>query len=252
MGPRLSYGHSMGGHGFRSVSRLFRGQRKSTEARLAFARRTVAKRLGAFGTEWRVDGSLVRGPGATAILVDDRDCAAPGHVDLGFALNVDRDDTPVIWDCAAGLGESEEAALEHTVEMWASSTVPVVLKVLTCSGEYAEHYQVDHPEGFPGWHAIHGPILGWGFGEGPQALQDWTLDNPLLPQLAALQQDLDRPELNGVKLIFGGYGDDDVAEVRVNGRLAAHASAGLRSLGWPRQSDPAFVRAFVLLVHQGQ
>ena len=97
------------------------------------------------------------------------------------------------------------------------------------------------PQGLAGWHVIHGPVLGFGTGDGPDTMQRWVIDHPLLPQLnGELVAAFDRPALNGVKLLLGG----DVAEIRVNGQADARGSAALRSLPWPRSIHPHLHDAF--------
>jgi hypothetical protein len=121
----------------------------------------------------------------------------------------------------------------------------VVIELLAQTGEYAEHFTGTDPHGLDGWHVIHGPIVAFGHGDGPDVMQRWAIDNPLLPQLdGTLVTAFDRPVLNGVKLLFGG----DVAEVRVNGRYDEAASEALGTLSWPRLEPVSFVRCFLLAV----
>jgi hypothetical protein len=215
------------------------------------ARHLVAESLTRLSGQWTVDGDLVRGPGTTAVVLAELHGAAPAHLDLGFVLNRERADTPVIWDCAAGIGATEEAKLRRAVETWATCTAPVVLELLTQKGRFADHYQGDDPDGFAGWHAIHGPWLGWGTGDGPNELQRWALDHPLLPLLRSpVRPELDRAELNGVKILFGASPTGETAEVRINGTARPGPSTELLALGWPRPAGHAYVRAFVLLVHE--
>jgi hypothetical protein len=61
------------------------------------------------------------------------------HLDIGFSLNRDREDT-TIWDCASGFGRTKSEALSSAVEAWLQTTAPVVLELLTRQGTYAEHY----------------------------------------------------------------------------------------------------------------
>src|SRR5262245_49562036 len=206
----------------------------------------VAARMADFGPAWTAVGNEAIGPNTLAVRALDRHDAGPNHIDLGFVLDRERDDAPVIWDCAAGLGDSPFEIVNQAVETWAVCTAPVVIELLTRDGDYATHFMGDDPLGIPGWHCIHGPILGFGLGDGPEAMQQWALDHPFLRPLAGvLTEGFDRPELNGIKLLFGG----DVAEVRINGEWNGPASDVLRALGWPRLDPVGFARCFVLAVH---
>ena len=218
---------------------------------LARARQLVGEALNHLSGRWTVDDELICGPGTVAVRVAELHGTAPRHLDVGFVLDRQRADAPVIWDCAVGFGDTEEAILRRAVQTWATCTAPVVLELLTQKGRYADHYHGDDPEGFAGWHAIHGPWLGWGTGEGPDVLQRWAFDHSLLPVLRpAIAPELDRRELNGLKLVFGGSPSDRIAEVRINGTARPGPSAALLGLEWPRLDGHAYVRGFVLLVHE--
>jgi hypothetical protein len=195
--------------------------------------------------EWSVDGDRVIGGGNQAVVLGEHDGQGPAHVDFGFVLNRDDESVPVIWDCTAGYGATEREILTRAVDSWCSCTAPAVIELLAQNGEYAEHYTGRDPQGLAGWHVIHGPIFAFGHGNGPEVMQRWVIDHPLLPKLdGALVAAFDRPVLNGVKVLFGG----DVAEVRVNGEYAEGASKALAALPWPRLEPVAFARCFLLAV----
>ncbi|MDH6578677.1 DUF6348 family protein [Kitasatospora sp. MAP5-34] len=216
--------------------------------RLAVIQRSVVREMARYGQQFTVDGEVVRGPGTTAVAVrehpgDD----GGGHVDLGFVLQLGRADGPVVWDCAAGLGKTEEEQLDNAVKMWATTTAATVVELQEHSGEHGDHYR--HP-GLPGRHAVQGPAAVFGFGS--EQLAGWLADHQLLPALAdALHPELTAPHVNGVKLFLGGKAGDDIAEVRVNGEVSEAASAALRALPWPRGERLCWARLFILLVDEG-
>ncbi|MFF4651352.1 DUF6348 family protein [Streptomyces sp. NPDC001380] len=220
------------------------------QERLDVIQRSVVREMARFGREFTVDGAVVRGPGTTAVAVREHPDAGGGHVDLGFVLRLGRADVPVLWDCAAGLGKTEEEKLDNAVRMWATTTAATVVELLDRRGEHGDHYGPDRPGGMPGWHAVQGPACVFGFGAGE--LAEWLGGNHVLPALAAaLAPELDHPLVNGVKLFLGGRAGDDVAEVRVNGEVSEGASAALRALDWPRGERLAWARLFVLLLAEG-
>ncbi|MFD0277131.1 DUF6348 family protein [Kitasatospora sp. NPDC127111] len=213
--------------------------------RLAVIQRCVVREMARLGQVFRVDGEVVRGPGTTAVAVREHpgDDGGAGHVDLGYVLQLGRADAPVVWDCAAGLGKTEEEKLANAVRMWATTTASALVELTEGGGRHGDH--ADHPE-LPGWHAVQGPAAVFGFGN--ERLAGWLAEHRLLPALApALLPDLAAPGPNGVKLFLGGKAGDDVAEVRVNGEVSEAASAALRSLDWPRGERLCWARLFVLL-----
>jgi hypothetical protein len=219
------------------------------ERRFALARAEVAKRLSSLYKTWTVMGDTVAGPGTLAIRVEDQHKLGPTHFDVGFVLNRDRSDIPVLWDCVAGLGRTDEEIVAWAIESWANSTVPAIIELLVQNGAFATHLGYDDPQGCAGWHVIHGPVTGFGKGDAPKNLQSWLLETPLLPSLGPMVAGaFPRPLLNGVKLLFG-YAQDEVAEVRINGVAHEPASRRLRFMKWPRAKDAAFVRCYWLFVH---
>ncbi|MFB7620725.1 DUF6348 family protein [Kitasatospora sp. NPDC056181] len=212
--------------------------------RLAVIQRCVIQEMARFGQEFTADGEVVRGPGTTAVAVREHPGQdGTGHVDLGYVLQLGRADAPVVWDCAAGLGKTEEEKLANAVRMWATTTASALVEQEQGRGEHGDH--ADHPE-LPGWHAVQGPAAVFGFGN--ERLAGWLAENRVLPALApALLPELAGHGPNGVKLFLGGKAGDDVAEVRVNGEVSEAASAALRALDWPRGERLCWARLFVLL-----
>ncbi|WP_371497039.1 DUF6348 family protein [Kitasatospora sp. NBC_00374] len=215
------------------------------EHRLDVIQRSVIREMARFGQGFTVDGELLRGPGTTAVAVREHPGdGGTGHVDLGYVLHLGRADGPVVWDCAAGLGRTEEEQLDNAVRMWATTTATAVVELLDRRGEYGDHYRSAE---LPGWQAVQGPAAVFGFGS--RQLADWLADHQPLPVLAdALRQELTGPQVNGVKLFLGGRAGEDVAEVRVNGVVSDRASAALRALDWPRGERLCWARLFILLV----
>ena len=200
------------------------------EQRLALARAEVAKRLSKMYKTWGVTGDLVVGPETLAIRVEDQHKVGPTHLDIGFVLNRDRSDVPVIWDCVAGVGKTEEGVISRAVETWATGTASTVLEMLVRDGSFASHFDYESPDGCPGWHVVHGPITAFGKGSAPKILQAWLADTPLLPTLGPMvASSFERPILNGVKLLFG-FAQEDIAEVRVNGVVHEPASQARSSI----------------------
>lgn len=223
-----------------------------TPQELERARRVVAERLTSLYKNWILQDGIVLGPGTLAVRVEDHDRVGTNHLHIGFILNRDSAEVPVLWDCVAGFGTTSEEALDRAVETWAVSTAPVFLELLVRDGSFAEHYHGDDPEGCPGWHVIHGPVMAFGKGAAPDELQWWVLQNPILPVVGPVTaSNFKGPTLNCVKLLFG-FGNEDIAEVRVNGQCDERASASLRSLPWPRSRDVAFARVFFLFVHRDE
>ncbi|MFG3049363.1 DUF6348 family protein [Kitasatospora sp. NPDC048239] len=210
--------------------------------RLDVIQRCVVREMARLGQVFVIDGEVVRGPGTTAVAVREHP-GDDGHVDLGFVLHLGRADAPVVWDCTAGLGKTEEEKLANAVRMWATTTASALVELTERRGAHGDHY--DHPE-LPGWHAVQGPAAVFGFGN--ETLAGWLAEHRVLPALApALLPELAGRPLNGVKLFLGGKAGDDVAEVRVNGEVCEAASTALRALDWPRGERLCWARLFVLL-----
>ncbi|QMU75510.1 hypothetical protein GXW83_06895 [Streptacidiphilus sp. PB12-B1b] len=202
--------------------------------------------MACLGLEFEIDGSVVRGPGTTAVAVRDHADDTGGHVDLGYVLRLGDGVGPVVWDCAAGLGRTEEERLNNAVQMWRTTTASTVVELLERRGVHGDHFAPGAVGGVPGWHAVQGPACVFGFDSEP--LGDWVAEHQLLAAVAGeVLPRLRQPDLNGVRFFFGGRSGDEVAEVRVNGEPAADASAALRRLAWPRGERLAWARCFVLL-----
>ncbi|MFD0398104.1 DUF6348 family protein [Kitasatospora sp. NPDC059811] len=214
------------------------------QERLAVIQRCVVREMARLGQEFSADGEVVRGPGTTAVAVREHPGNdGAGHVDLGYVLHLGRADAPVVWDCAAGLGKTEEEKLANAVKMWATTTASVLVELTDGRGVHADH--ADHAE-LPGWHAVQGPAAVFGFGN--EHLAGWLAEHRVLPALApALRPQLAGPGPVGVKLFLGGKAGDDVAEVRVDGEVSEAASAALRAMDWPRGERLCWARLFVLL-----
>ncbi|KOV38715.1 hypothetical protein ADK60_01785 [Streptomyces sp. XY431] len=220
--------------------------------RLAVIQRCVVREMARLGQVFTADGEVVRGPGTTAVAVrEHQDGEGPGHVDLGWVLELGRADAPVVWDCTAGLGKTEEEKLDNAVRMWATTTASALVELQEGRGAHGDH--ADHPE-LPGWHAVQGPAAVFGFGN--ERLAAWLAGNRVVPALApALLAELAGPggrRPHGVKLFLGGRAGDDVAEVRVDGEVSEAASAALRALDWPRGERLCWARLFVLLTAHGE
>jgi hypothetical protein len=160
-------------------------------------------------------------------------------------LDLEHADSPVAWDCTVG------ASVDLAVASWARTTAPTVIELVTQTGEFAVHFGPDDPGGLAGWHAIHGEIVGFGDDEYLDELIPWWVDHPVLPRIRdPLLAELDRPFCNGVKWVVGSFVDHDIAEVRVNGRIAHRATNALAALDRPRCRDReargGYVKSYVL------
>ncbi|MGF1428182.1 DUF6348 family protein [Kitasatospora sp. LaBMicrA B282] len=213
------------------------------EQRLAVIQRAVVREMARYGREFSLDGAVVRGPGRTAVAVREHPGPDGGHVDLGYVLTLGSDEAPVLWDCTAGLGTTEEEKLDSAVRMWAGTTAAAVVEFLEGAGRHGDHLRLP---ALPGWQAVQGPATVFGFRSAQ--LSGWLGERELMAELAGpLAAELPDARLNGVKLFFGGRAGDEVAEVRVNGTVAPAASAALRALDWPRGERFCWARLFVLL-----
>lgn len=210
---------------------------------------------GAFGAAlqsrvpgWKVRGDSVKRRGM-AITISRGAHSDPRHLDVACRLAILPAGHPGLNDCVVGFGDTPGRIGATAAHLWASTTASALPERQDSRrGEFAEHYRGDDPSGLPGWHCIHGAIIGYGDGGHAADLQRWWLEHPLLPMLA----DVLGPELDpiaaphGIKLLFGG---EQVAEVSVNGVARPAASDALLRLDWPRRSPPAFVRSYVIALH---
>lgn len=212
-------------------------------------RTALAAELAAIGGEWADDGHAILGPGGTSVIVDSRHEAGPGHVDIGVCIDRPGHDTPVVCDCVSGGAGDPVGAARMCARIWAQTTAPVVFELLSREGRFADHSHGDARLGLSSWHSIHGAVLGYGRNDATP-LQQWCLDNPPIPMIAdCLSQALSADSLHAVKFLLGAFGDESVAEVRINGARHDLCSDALLGLPWPK--DPARVcRFFVLFVHR--
>lgn len=213
----------------------------------------LAARLAAASQrDWHVDGDVVRGPGTVGVTLGEDHTDEPGHLDLNFVLNLERPDTTTLTDCVMGYGGTVEESVDRAIGTWLDTTGSAVFELLVQDGSFAGHFGADDPRGFPGWHLIHGGIVGWGSGPEREAVQLWAQDHPLAPALApVLRKDLELTggQLVGIKVFFGGREGADTAEVTVNGEVHETAGAALAELDWPRPVDDlSYARTFLLLV----
>jgi Family of unknown function (DUF6348) len=215
---------------------------------LSAVRREVARTLSTMLGAWTDDGASVIGPGTLAVRVVDTHQGGPRHVDLGFVLNRMRPDAPVIWDCVAGGSGDARDCAELACRIWAQTTAPAILELLTQRGEYADHATGDSI-GLPGWHSIHGGILGYGKDDA-SPLQQWCLDHPIVPLLRhRLGLALGPGPLHGVKFLLGAFDEQSIAEVRIDGTRDEACSEELLALPWSK-AGKRVVRFFVLFVHE--
>jgi hypothetical protein len=221
----------------------------ASDERLERAASLIADRLNAIRFEWRAQGHTVVGPGTTAILAAERHVEHPNHIDIGFVFNRNDPDSKTIWDCSTGWVADADLALVDAIDKWAGASAPVWLELMTLKGDFAEHYEGSDEGGFPGWHAIHGPFIGWGRSPGLEDLLRWTTEHHLLSALHdSVARSLKATGPVALRLYLGAHKTEATAEVQIDGVVAQGPSAVLASLPWPRP-DFAFARAFVLLVH---
>lgn len=212
-------------------------------------RSALVTELTALGGEWVDDGEAILGPRATSVIVDSRHEAGPGHADIGFCVDRHGGSVPMIWDCASGGSGEPLGAARTCAQIWAKTTAPTVFELLSQQGQFADHSHGDATLGLPGWHSIHGPVLGYGRDDATP-LQQWCLENPPIPLIAdELSRALSGDSLHAVKFLLGAFGDESIAEVRIDGERDEPCSDALLALSWPR--DPVQVaRFFVLFVHR--
>jgi hypothetical protein len=204
------------------------------------------------GRTWtRADDGSVRSDGSLVVFVaadlhGDED-PHPGHVDIGIALNPEHPEAPVLWDCVVGIGRTPAEAAEYAAFVWLETTAPTVLEFVEQRGRLAAHLDSGDPDGLPGMHVLHGPVLAFGSGDSTP-LRDWAVDNIVLPALRETLLPRITGSLHGVKLLFGGRAGDEVAEVRVDHAYDEASSRALADLPWPRLERPAFARAYLLVM----
>lgn len=210
----------------------------------------LAEQLTGLHGTWTVDGDHVRGPGTLRLEVADhpgvRAPAGTCHIDVGVRLRPDRADAPVLWDCATGFGATPAEAQASAVQVWTEMTGRVVLELLTQRGQFADHVDARSRDGLAGRHTIQGAVRFWGMGPGAETLQRWWLANPLLPVLLPALAPWLSPLLSSVRIFFGSQAGHDTAEVLVDRRPVPAAQDALLALDWPRTTEAAYARTFLV------
>ncbi|GAA0454604.1 hypothetical protein Aca07nite_69140 [Actinoplanes capillaceus] len=208
----------------------------------------AAPMLTEVGGEWRLtDGQMLRS-GSLGVRVLPSHSDDHRHLDLELLLNADRPDVPTIVDCAVGLAADPEEAARQAIQAWIATCLVTVLEMIEQQGRLATHFRSTDPGGFPGWHAIVGGVTGWS-ADDSTAKQQWIADEMPWSILApVIAEGLDRPFLNGIRLLVGQGGDFTECEVRINGQRHDPSSTALAALNWPRADAFGLARTFVLLV----
>ncbi|GAA1890000.1 DUF6348 family protein [Asanoa iriomotensis] len=208
----------------------------------------AAGMLGEVGGEWvMADGPMLRS-GSLGVRVLPTDVDDYRHIDLEILLNADRPDVPAIADCTMGIAAEPEAAARQAVRAWVDTCAVTALEMVQQRGELANHFASGADGGFAGWHAIVGGATGWSL-DGSTGKQQWFADAMPWSTLApVISTGLDRPYLNGLRMLVGQGGDFVECEVRINGRRHEPSTAALAALDWPRTEKFGLARTFVLLV----
>lgn len=208
----------------------------------------AAPMLAEVGGEWRLAAGPMLRSGSLGVRVLPDDSDDYRHLDLEVLLNADRPDVPTVVDCAMGLAADPVEAARQAIQAWIETCLVTVLEMIEQRGRLADHFRPGDPGGFAGWHAIIGGATGWST-DGSQAKQEWFAEampwSTLAPVIAT---GLDRPVLNGVRMLVGQGGDFTECEVRINGRRHEASAAALAGLDWPRTDSFSLARTFVLLV----
>ncbi|GAA1041069.1 hypothetical protein GCM10009557_63940 [Virgisporangium ochraceum] len=203
---------------------------------------------GMVGGEWRLTDEPMLRAGSVGIRVLPSDVDDPRHLDLEILLNADRPDLPPIGDCTMGLAADPVEATRQAVQAWSETCLVTALEVIEQKGRLAEHFRSTDEGGFPGWHAIVGAATGWSL-DGSQAKQHWFAETMPWATLApVIAPELDRPHLNGIRMLVGQGGDYSECEVRINGRRHEPSGEALAALDWPRSDIYSLARTFILLV----
>ncbi|MDI6104811.1 DUF6348 family protein [Actinoplanes sp. NEAU-A12] len=208
----------------------------------------AAPMLAEVGGTWRLaDGPMLRS-GSLGVRVLPADSDDYRHLDLEILLNADRLDVPTIVDCTVGIATDPVEAARQAIQAWIDTCLVTVLEMVQQQGRLAGHFRSGEQGGFSGWHAIVGSVTGWSV-DGSQDKQQWFAEampwSTLAPVITA---GLDRPHLNGIRMLVGQGGDFTECEVRINGQKHEPSAAALAALDWPRTSQFGLARVFVLLV----
>jgi uncharacterized protein DUF6348 len=208
----------------------------------------AAPMLAELGGPWRMtDGPMLRS-GSLGIRVLPADSDDYRHLHLEILLNADRQGVPTIVDCAVGLKTDPVEAARQAIKAWIDTCLVTVLEMVEQQGQLANHFGSGEQGGFSGWHAIIGSVAGWSV-DGSQDKQQWFAEAMPWSTLAPIiTTGLDRPYLNGVRMLVGQGGDFTECEVRINGQIHEPSTAALTALDWPRTSHFGLARTFVLLV----
>ncbi|GIH09271.1 hypothetical protein Rhe02_73380 [Rhizocola hellebori] len=208
----------------------------------------AAPMLAEVGGTWQMtDGPMLRS-GSLGVRVLPADSDDYRHLDLEILLNAARTDVPTIVDCTVGVAADPVEAARQAIGAWIETCAVTVLEMIEQQGRLASHFRSGDQGGVSGWHAIVGSITGWSV-DGSQDKQEWFAEAMPWSILApVITTGLDRPHLNGVRMLVGQGGDFTECEVRINGRRHEPSSAALAALDWPRTSQFGLARTFVLLV----
>ncbi|GAA2716198.1 hypothetical protein Apa02nite_098610 [Actinoplanes palleronii] len=198
--------------------------------------------------DWRLaDGPMLRS-GSLGIRVLPSHSDDHRHLDLEILLNADRPEMPTIVDCAVGLAPDPVDAARQAIQSWIETCLVTVLEMVEQRGRLATHFRVGEQGGFAGWHAVVGGVTGWSV-DGSTSKQQWFAETMPWSALApVITPELDRPYLNGIRMLVGQGADFTECEVRINGRRYEPADAALAGLDWPRTESFSLARTFVLLV----
>lgn len=172
------------------------------------------------------------------------------HLDIDLDLGGTAGAPRIVSDYTAGSGSSVEAQAAAAVERWAATTAPVIFELLEQDGAHAPNRYASDPLGLHGWHVIEGPAVTKGSVSDGAAISAWLDENPLLP---LLEREI-LPAIAGltlptIRIVFGGNGSDDLAEVAIDGSPDRDISELLASLDWPRPTGLAITNIFILGVH---
>lgn len=222
---------------------------ESAEAWHAAVRTALVAELSLVAGTWTDNGHDIEGPGMSSVLVGSRHPGGTRHVDIGFVLNREHAESPVLWDCVASPSADIASAAAFIAKVWASSVAPVALELFSRDGRFADHAQGDDGLGLAGWHSIHGPTFGYG-AKSVDELQRWVLEHPPVPALAAqLRSSLTPAKIHTAKFLLVA-GAESAAEVRIDGEVHQAASDALLALPWPRDGVLGALRQYTVFLHE--
>jgi hypothetical protein len=199
------------------------------------------------GTWTLTDGPMLRS-GSLGVRLLPPDSDDHRHLDFEILLNADNPAVPTITDCSVGRAADPEEAARQAIQAWTETCLVTVLEMIDQKGRFASHFRATAEGGFAGQHTIVGSVTGWSL-DGSDVKQQWFADAKPWSTLAPLiTPALDRPHLNGLRLLVGQGSGVTECEVRVNGRRHEPAAEALAALDWPRTETFGLARTFVLLV----